>query len=565
MNHLALYRKYRPSTFDEFYGQKFIVDIVKNSIIKDKLSHAYLFSGPRGTGKTSMAKLIAKIVNCSNLKGVNACDECSSCVSINNKSNPDVIEIDAASNNGVDEIRELRDKVSLMPSISKYKIYIIDEVHMLTISAFNALLKTLEEPPAHVIFILATTELYKVPETIVSRCQTFEFERISDSEIANCLNNICKREDIKVDSNVLELIANYSKGGLRDSIGILDKLASCSDNITSDLFYEVIGVVDYENVDKLISLIKESNISNCLKLLDNLAHNGKNLSYLIEQTINRLKSKVIRDDFDNKDFLILSGLNDILNDIKYSSNYLISLEIGIMNIIFKFNDDQIISREIISDDVKKEDKQHSSNVNNSDIDNKKIISSVSDENNSLDIADNTNDLTFGLDNSDNIEKSKHNFVDDIGINNAFALANKKLKNEMLKKWKDFNDYVHNKEFSSVVSYFLDSTLEVAGEKDVIISLENDAIVMNSNYNKTKLELLFNLVMGKFYNIVFVSFDYFEELKNKYISDIKSGKKYNYIEKFNEKDDIIQEEQVITTSNAFESAKDIFGSDIVEIK
>ena len=560
MNHLALYRKYRPSNFDEFYGQKFIVNIVKNSILNDKLSHAYLFSGPRGTGKTSMAKLIAKIVNCSNLNKLIPCDKCPSCLSINDRSNPDVIEIDAASNNGVDEIRELRDKVSLMPSISKYKIYIIDEVHMLTISAFNALLKTLEEPPAHVIFILATTELYKVPETIVSRCQSFEFERISNDEIVNCLVNICNNENINASVDVLRLIADYSKGGLRDSIGLLDKLASCSDDITIDLFYDVVGVVDFKNVDKLINFIKNKDVSAVISFLDDMANNGKNLSYLLEQTINNLKERVINNNFDNKDYVVLSGLNDIFNDLKYSSNYLISIEVGIMNIIFKLDGDQIISREIIEDNVDKEKSKEVINVNKSFKDDSKSNISSSDET----ISNFDSNSINGLNDGENEIKNKQSFVDNVGINNAFALASKSLKNQMLKKWKDFNDYVHNKEFSSVVSYFLDSTLEVAGEKDVIISLENDAIVMNANYNKTKLELLFNLVIGKFYNIVFVSFDYFEELKNKYISDIKLGKKYKYIEKNDENDDIIRDEQVIT-SNAFESAKDIFGSDIVEIK
>ena len=191
MSYLALYRKYRPQTFDELAGQNFIVKILKNSIINEKISHAYLFYGPRGTGKTSVAKLLAKIVNCENLKDFTPCGECASCKSFVNKNNPDVIEIDAASNNGVDEIREIRNNVGLLPSISKYKVYIIDEVHMLSSGAFNALLKTLEEPPKHAIFILATTEFYKVPETIVSRCQCFEFSRISEDKIVDRLKYIC--------------------------------------------------------------------------------------------------------------------------------------------------------------------------------------------------------------------------------------------------------------------------------------------------------------------------------------------------------------------------------------
>ena len=540
MKNLALYRKYRPSNFEEIYGQKFIVNIMKNSLKKNKISHAYLFSGPRGTGKTSMAKLFAKIVNCSNLtKDVSPCGKCNSCELIDKKTNPDIIEIDAASNNGVDEIRELRDKVSLMPAVSKYKVYIIDEVHMLTISAFNALLKTLEEPPEHIIFILATTELYKVPETIVSRCQCLEFERISDDDIVSCLKNIVEKEKIKIDDQVLKMIANYSKGGLRDSIGILDKLSSCSDSIDVNLFYDVVGVVSDENVNKIIELITKKDIVNLFNILDSLSSEGKNIPYLIEQIMNMLKNRIVNEsDYSDSDLIILEGLNDILVNIKQSFNYLLSFETGLLEIVNKLEDDnKIISREII--EVKEE----------------KNDDSVLEEKKEKIVEVNEN--------VSKIKETKQMF-DEIGINNAFALADKQLKQKMLSEWKNFNDYVHNKEFSSIVSYFLDSSLEVAGEKDVIIGVENIALVNNANFNKAKLELLFNLVIGNFYNLVFVTYDYFEELKEKYISDIKSGKKYEYITVQQEKSDIIEDEKV-EESPAFESAKSVFGSDIVEMK
>lgn len=565
MKHLALYRKYRPSKFDDVFGQKYIVDIVKKSIINNKISHAYLFSGPRGTGKTSMAKLIAKTINCSDLKGIDACEKCNSCTLTNSKANPDIIEIDAASNNGVDEIRNIRDNVALMPSVSEYKVYIIDEVHMLTTGAFNALLKTLEEPPAHVIFILATTELYKVPETIVSRCQCFEFERISASEIEKCLLNIANNEKINVDQKVLTLIANYSKGGLRDSIGILDKLSSCSDHVTEDLFYDVVGVVNDELIKEVVNLIKSKKQAEILKLIDEMSKNGKNLSYLVEQIITKLKNDIINNSADNYDYVILQGLNDIFNNIKYSYNYLLSLEIGILKIINSLKKQtQIISREIISsnDEIQKIDVTTTENDDKIEIkleDNTKLLDKVQKNNEVLNEQKDNNA-------NNTISENEQKFIDEVGINNAFALANKKLKIEMQRKWRDFNDYVHNKEFSAVTSYFLDSKLEVAGEKDVIISVENEAIISNANYNKTKIELLFNLVMGGFYNIIFVTAGYFENLKNRYIEDIKSGKKYEYIDNIAKNDDIIIEEQKTTGDNsAFESAKDIFGSDIVEMK
>ncbi len=537
MSYLALYRKYRPSNFDEFYGQRHIINIIKNSIANNKLSHAYLFSGPRGTGKTSLAKLIAKMANCSDLNNLNPCNKCDSCKLINDKANPDIIEIDAASNNGVDEIRNLRDSVSLAPSVSKYKVYIIDEVHMLTISAFNALLKTLEEPPLHVIFILATTELYKVPETIVSRCQCFEFARITNFEIVKCLKSISKSENIKIDDEVFDLIASYSKGGMRDSIGILDKLSSCSSYIDADLFYDVIGVVDEKSIVNIINLIKARDNKELISLLDKMAKNGKNLLYLVEQIMNKIKEDIIyTDNFDSDSYIILNGLNDILNNLSKSFNYVLSIETGLLKIVHNldnFYNDQIISREIIS------------NVNNTD---------------NLDLVNKKEMLKFNKDN-DKIKNNKQIIVDKNGINNAFALANKKLKKEMLNKWNDFNNYVHNKEFSSIVSYFLDSSLEVAGENDVIISVDSEAIVNNAIFNKAKLELLFNLVIGRSCNIVFVTKDYFEILKNKYINDIKNGKKYKYIAVDSQNDDIIEQDDV--TLNRSLSAEDLFGNDIVE--
>lgn len=537
MSYLALYRKYRPSNFDEFYGQRHIINIIKNSIANNKLSHAYLFSGPRGTGKTSLAKLIAKMANCSDLNNLNPCNKCDSCKLINDKANPDIIEIDAASNNGVDEIRNLRDSVSLAPSVSKYKVYIIDEVHMLTISAFNALLKTLEEPPLHVIFILATTELYKVPETIVSRCQCFEFARITNLEIVKCLKSISKSENIKIDDEVFDLIASYSKGGMRDSIGILDKLSSCSSYIDADLFYDVIGVVDEKSIVNIINLIKARDNKELISLLDKMAKNGKNLLYLVEQIMNKIKEDIIyTDNFDSDSYIILNGLNDILNNLSKSFNYVLSIETGLLKIVHNldnFYNDQIISREIIS------------NVNNTD---------------NLDLVNKKEMLKFNKDN-DKTKNNKQIIVDKNGINNAFALANKKLKKEMLNKWNDFNNYVHNKEFSSIVSYFLDSSLEVAGENDVIISVDSEAIVNNAIFNKAKLELLFNLVIGRSCNIVFVTKDYFEILKNKYINDIKNGKKYKYIAVDSQNDDIIEQDDV--TLNRSLSAEDLFGNDIVE--
>ena len=247
MSYLALYRKYRPADFNSVYGQEEVVTVIKNAIFSNKISHAYLFCGPRGTGKTTIAKIIARMINCHNLSDIGVpCGECQSCLNFNNSS--DVVEIDAASNNGVDEIRELRDKVNLVPTYGKYKIYIIDEVHMLTTQAFNALLKTLEEPPAHVIFILATTEPHKIPLTIASRCQKFRFSKINDSLIADRLKEIAGYENIEIDNDALFEIARLADGGMRDAINILDQLVAYSNSkITLDEEDNVYKTLKQEN------------------------------------------------------------------------------------------------------------------------------------------------------------------------------------------------------------------------------------------------------------------------------------------------------------------------------
>lgn len=533
MEYIALYRKYRPKNLDEVYGQKYIVDIVKNSVINNKFFHAYLFSGPRGTGKTTIAKLISKIVNCSNLEGYNPCGVCDSCKLFDNKSNPDIIEIDAASNNGVDEIRNIRDKAVLMPSVSKYKVYIIDEVHMLSISAFNALLKTLEEPPKHVIFILATTELDRIPETIISRCQCYDFKRIGINDIILCLENICKCENFNVDDEVLNLIANHCNGGMRDSIGLLDKLVSYSNVVDKKLFYDVVGLINDDVIFDIYNNIVEKNIKNTFELIEKLVNSGKNVDIIVEQMLLFLKNLSIDVASDNV-FKLVEGFSSINYELRFCSNVLLCLEVGVIKIINNLNEKKIISREIISD---KEDVI---------VEQEKIV--CSDE---------------------VIDKDKQMFEDniknfDIIINNAFALANKELKSIIVSKWSSFNDYVHNKEFSSVVSYFLDSTVCVVGEKDVIVAVGFESILENACYNLPKLELLFNLVMGRFFNLAFVLDSEWEVLKNKYISDIKSGKKYNYIEPNVENNDIISN---VTSdlSDVVSVANDMFGNDIVEIK
>ena len=348
----ALYRKYRPKSFEDVVGQEVIVQTLTNAVKNDMVSHAYLFNGPRGTGKTSIAKIYAKILNCNNLNEMKACEKCDSCTQINNNQNIDVIEIDAASNNGVDEIREIRNKIGLVPSNSKYKIYIIDEVHMLTNQAFNALLKTLEEPPKHIIFIFATTEPHKIPTTILSWCQRFDFKKIHDEKIVKRLKQIVEIEQIKITDEALKEIAFLSDGGLRDSISLLDQAISYSDDeITVQNIHDINGSITKEEVRSLINYLCDKNLEECLKSIESYDANGKSMSKIVRSVIEELKNIILYCNapnfFDNDDefyelikektnnnllYGYIHSFSNLMNEMKNNNNNKILLEIEIIKI-----------------------------------------------------------------------------------------------------------------------------------------------------------------------------------------------------------------------------------------
>lgn len=287
----ALYRKWRPKKFEDVCGQEQITTILKNQIKANQLSHAYLFCGTRGTGKTSTAKLLAKAVNCFNLIDGNPCDSCESCTSINQGNSMDVFEIDAASNRRIEDVRDLREAVKFAPALGKYKVYIIDEVHMLTNEAFNALLKTLEEPPAYVKFILATTEPHKLPATILSRCQRFDFKRLVQDNIVNRLEYICKEENIKADDDALRLIARNSDGAMRDAVSIMDQCAVFGKmNITHDDVLKVLGIVNDEYLFKMSEAILEENSSKAMLLIQEISREGKDMNQFARDLLNHYRN-----------------------------------------------------------------------------------------------------------------------------------------------------------------------------------------------------------------------------------------------------------------------------------
>lgn len=293
MAYQALYRKYRPATFSDVIGQEHITETLKNELSEGKTVHAYLFTGTRGTGKTSCAKILAKAVNCLNQKGGDPCLECESCLSIANGENTDIVEIDAASNNGVDNIRELRDLLSFAPSSSKYRVFIIDEVHMLSPGAFNALLKTLEEPPEHVVFILATTEVHKIPATILSRCQRFDFRRIDNEKICQRIQYIAEKEGLTVSNDAATLIASAADGGMRDALSILDLCASSSKEIDESTVESVCAMAGNDYLLEMAEAVKSHNTEQALMLIDRLHNSSVDMLRLLSELSSHYRDLMI--------------------------------------------------------------------------------------------------------------------------------------------------------------------------------------------------------------------------------------------------------------------------------
>ena len=361
--YLALYRKYRPQTFEEVIGQKPIKQTLINQIVMDKIGHAYLFCGSRGTGKTSTAKIFAKAINCLDSKNGSPCLKCEVCQALN-QNNIDVLEIDAASNNGVDEIRDLREKVKYPPVNGKYKVYIIDEVHMLSPSAFNALLKTLEEPPAHVVFILATTEVHKLPATILSRCMRFDFSLVSVQELCDLLKKIFKQENIKAEEQAIEIIARAGEGSVRDTLSIADRCVSYSgNNLTYQSVVEVLGTTEKESLVNISASILNGNMGQSLLELDKVLAEGKSPLVLSKDMISFFRDLLIlitlkensktmvvasaeqfkkmqelaKDENYDKIVGLIANLSSVEQDLRYSINPRIILETAVIKSLNEVN------------------------------------------------------------------------------------------------------------------------------------------------------------------------------------------------------------------------------------
>ena len=527
----ALYRKYRPSNFDEVVGQKVIVKTLKNAIKYDRLSHAYLFCGPRGTGKTSIAKILAKTINCTNLQDYLPCNECENCLQYNNKQSVDIIEIDAASNNGVDEIRELRDKVGLVPSFGKYKIYIIDEVHMLTTSAFNALLKTLEEPPKHVIFILATTEPFKIPITILSRCQRFDFKKISVDDIVSRLRAIADAENIKIKDEILKEIAILSDGGMRDSINLLDQVNAYvggEKEVTYEDVHDVNGTLKPEELYDFISKIKNNDLKDALLLSDSYNDIGKNMSKVLEELIsffrNILIAKVVPDYLNDNiyfDFYkkiassytveqindIMKLMNNSLYDMRISNNPKVLFDLLVLNIA------EISKEKTVP--IEQEKVEQKINYNNENVEQKINYNYNKEENakeNSISNVQNRAQKKIVVKIDDENTK-KWEEKKNIRIGNTLACYNRLLLTEVREKLPEVRNYILDINYNFVASLVVDGTLKAAGGDYLVFVYNNvhDANLFNDNIDK--IELLFEILYNKKYKVIATSIDEWEKIRD----------------------------------------------------
>ncbi len=355
MSYTALYRKFRPTLFSEMVGQEHITRTLRNQIIAGRVGHAYLFNGGRGTGKTTTAKVLARAINCLNPQDGEPCNECETCKEAINGSLTDIVEMDAASNNSVEDIRQIREEVNFLPTKAKYRVYIIDEVHMLSTGAFNALLKTLEEPPEHVKFILATTEPQKLPATILSRCQRFDFKQISDEDIIKRLKIVCDEMQIEITNEALKVIAVLAEGGMRDALSILERcLQDGETKIDEDKVKDLVGIPKLAYINKIVSNIFESNVNEALQTIDDVISDGKDIQNFLWEIIKYIKDiliyksskelniyseseianieKLANEVTKEKLLQIIYTLSNLENDIKYSSQRLILFQVGIIKL-----------------------------------------------------------------------------------------------------------------------------------------------------------------------------------------------------------------------------------------
>ena len=542
MAYIALYRKYRPTNFESIAGQKYIVQTLKNAVEQNRIGHAYLFCGPRGTGKTSIAKIFAKMINCTNDKN-RPCGECDNCLSMQDANHPDIIEIDAASNNGVDEVRDLIEKVKYAPLKGKYKVYIIDEVHMMSTGAFNALLKTIEEPPAHVIFIFATTEPHKVLPTIISRCQRYDFTKIGVSDMMDRVKYGLEAENIKYEVEAVRLVCQLADGGMRDAWSIIDQVIAYSQDFVSVVAVNAIyGIITVKEKIQLLDMVSNRDANGCMTMVNNLVERGIDIKRLTNDLIEILKESVIHDYTRESNLLTILKDDEVSNSkinkstkerllmidelmntydkYKFASNVNSYFEVCLLNMM-AIEDSTVInvSRETYIEE-------------NEDIIEEKIIEEIKPK----------------------VEKKEIK-----GLNQEFVLsllvgANKNLRQEDEFKFKGVPNYYLNPIWARYANLLRDTSIMASASNYVVIAVKNQAISNEINELDEQGSFIdfMEVLLGTKKKVFAVT----EEERSNIVEEFKKRSSTRSLPKAA----IIEIEE-----DSLELIKNLFGEDNIEIK
>lgn len=593
MSYKALYRTYRPQTFEDVAGQSHVTITLKNAIKENRIAHAYLFAGPRGTGKTTIAKILAKAINCTGDQP--PCNECPNCKAITQGDHPDVIEIDAASNNGVNEVRDLIDKVKYAPINAKYKVYIIDEVHMMTPEAFNALLKTLEEPPAHIVFILATTEPHKILPTIISRCQRFDFKRVDEKDIINRLEYVLKEEKVDYEEDALEIISKLADGGMRDALSILEQCLAYDRHLTVENINKVYGLLSNDEKIRLIKLLLTKDMKNVLKTLDHMMSLSIDLKRLTQDLIDVLKDVIIFKNTEDLSLLFVLHKNDIQKIVPYmlveeafqmidifmdasshygqavdSSTYFELALLKICNQIENEHKEVVVEEPTIIEDVSHETlvEEKTEVVEKQKEEVKPIIEhQEAKETHEEEIKEEEKQTEVSEEKEPQPEKLPSQIeVDFNDILNILVQAKRTVLNDIQDKWPVIRRYCYNFNTAKYANMLCDAKPVAAGEKGFILTLKYQPEVNNVNYteNYYPLKSFLKEVLGSDYDFIAVMEDEWPHMRQKFIQLNKEKKLpqpqpivLHHIDEYHE--------PVVELTEAQQYAIDMFGDDIVEFE